>query len=227
MFNDWPGSFRGNAQRVYSTSFPATENPISEGSKWTNGAVAGTDWANARTTPGFCFGTQTGNGNDGANTAPNKYDDTTAILAGTWGPNQYAEATVVNNEISGSWNSEVEIRLRTTITAHVNSGYECNIRVKASATAYCEIIRWEGAIGIYTSLVHTDNAAFALATGDTIAARIEGDLIQVYRNHVVIASVRDTTWLTGAPGMGFYLNNQGATGDTSRYGFSSFWAVTD
>lgn len=226
MLIDWPGSFNRVTQRNYITSFPLTENPISEGGMWTNGAVAGVDWANARTTPGKAFGTQTGNGNDGANTAPNKYDDTTAILAGSWGKNQYAEAVVFNNEISGSWNSEVEIRLRSTITAHVNSGYECNIRVKASATSYVEIIRWEGAIGIYTSLVHTDNAAFALSTGDIISASIEGDFIQVFRNHVLIASAHDSTWTTGAPGMGFYLNNQGATGDPSRSGFSSFLAVT-
>ena len=34
--------------RTYTTNFPLTENPISEGGKWTNGQTVGLDWANMR-----------------------------------------------------------------------------------------------------------------------------------------------------------------------------------
>ena len=54
----------------YSTSFPATESPISESSNWTNGLAVGLDWNNVQTTPGKAFGAaisgaQGGNGGDG------------------------------------------------------------------------------------------------------------------------------------------------------------------
>ena len=42
----------------YTTNFPLTENPISEG-KWINGNDTGLDWANVRSTVGRAFGTET------------------------------------------------------------------------------------------------------------------------------------------------------------------------
>jgi len=45
---------------TYTTNFPLTEDPISEGGKWINGKKDGVDWANVRTTPGFAFGTEIG-----------------------------------------------------------------------------------------------------------------------------------------------------------------------
>ena len=75
---------------TYTTQFPLTENPIAEGGNWINGQTAGLDWANIRTTPGFAFGTESG----AVKTVPEKYDDSAALLAGTWGPNQTAQATV-------------------------------------------------------------------------------------------------------------------------------------
>ena len=65
----------------YSTNFPRAESPISEGGKWYNGQTNGLDWANVRTSPGFAFGTEIG----GSRPEPQKYDDSTALLEGTWG----------------------------------------------------------------------------------------------------------------------------------------------
>ena len=67
---------------TYATNFPLTENPTSEGGYWINGI----DWADVATTPGRAFGTQTVN-------SPN-YSDSTALLIGSWGPNQTAQGTV-------------------------------------------------------------------------------------------------------------------------------------
>src|ERR1700685_700590 len=65
----------------YTTSFPATENPISESGKWSNGGQSpALDWTNCQTTTGLAFGTESiSSGTD---------DDSTCILNGTWGPNQ-------------------------------------------------------------------------------------------------------------------------------------------
>src|SRR5262245_4434564 len=41
----------------YSTTFPLTEDPISEGGSWTNGGATGLGWANVQTTPGLSIGT--------------------------------------------------------------------------------------------------------------------------------------------------------------------------
>lgn len=71
---------------TYTTNFPLAENPISEAAHWTNGQAAGLDWKDVRTTPGLAFGAD-------ASGTPN-YNDPTALLTGSWGPNQTAQATV-------------------------------------------------------------------------------------------------------------------------------------
>jgi len=73
-----------------TTNFSRAENPISEGGKWLNGQTDGLDWTDVRTTPGFAFGTEIG----GNRPDPQKYDDSTALLKGTWGPDQTVQATV-------------------------------------------------------------------------------------------------------------------------------------
>src|SRR5436309_4657318 len=64
----------------YTTNFSRAENPISEGGRWLNGQTDGLDWTDVRTTPGFAFGTEIG----GNRPAPQRYDDSTALLKGTW-----------------------------------------------------------------------------------------------------------------------------------------------
>ena len=71
------------SQGTYTTSFPLTENPISEGGKWIGGQSAGGNlWGNVQTTPGLAFGVS----------EPTQYGDPTAILAGSWGQAQSAAA---------------------------------------------------------------------------------------------------------------------------------------
>jgi hypothetical protein len=66
----------------YSTRFIRAETPISEGGRWANGEKDGFDWTDVRTVPGLAFGTEIG----GNRPDPQKYDDSTALLKGTWGP---------------------------------------------------------------------------------------------------------------------------------------------
>lgn len=216
----------------YSAFAPGTQNPLTLNGPWTQGLAVGLDWADVQIAGGHCYGTQTGNGSDGLNQAPTKYDDSTVLVPGVWPKNQQAEAVIFNNEIAGNWNSEVEIRLRSVITAHVNRGYEFNVRVKSGGPGYVEIIGWNGAIGDFTSLEHNEGSQYLVVTGDMIRAIATGRILELWLRQSGVWTLRashDTTndavvWSDGNPGFGFYLNNQGATGDVSRYGFTSFTA---
>jgi hypothetical protein len=198
--------------RVYTTNFPLTENPISEGGHWINGQVVGLDWKNARTTPGLAFGTQTGNGG---------YDDTVALLAGTWGPDQTVEATVYTVNPNDSIFEEVELRLRSSLSAHSCTGYEVLFSARSSANAYVQIVRWNGPLGNFTVLTSAGVPA-GIITGDVVKATIVGSTITAYLNGVQKLQVVDSTYPSGKPGMGFFL--QGAGGVNGDYGFTSFTA---
>ena len=104
---------------TYTTNFPLTESPISEGGNWINGGTTGLDWGNVHTTGGTA---------EGVGPASAAYSDPTAVLAGSWGPNQTVTATVYSNGVEDKpaqgYDKEVEIRLRTSISAHSITGYE-------------------------------------------------------------------------------------------------------
>ena len=97
--------------RSYTTSFaspPAPENPISEGSNWINGKATGLDWNNIKSTAGFAQTAQT--------LSASGFDDGTALVTGTWGPDQTVQVTAKGPSTTGGV-QEVEIRLRGTMTA--------------------------------------------------------------------------------------------------------------
>jgi hypothetical protein len=204
-----------------ATSFPLTENPISEGSRWTNGLATGLDWKNVKTTTNFAFGTNLWDGSH--------YDDSTAILTGTWNKNQRCGAVIRTVNQNGSMNQEVELRLRSTVTANVNSGYEVLVKCTHDGTQYTDIVRWNGAIGSFTSLAFLNNTGFSRGVfdGDNFMAEMIGSTINVYLQGTLINTVTDTTFTTGNPGMGFWLNLNGQSGDVNTnadFGFSNFWA---
>jgi hypothetical protein len=198
---------------TYVTSFPGLENPISEGGAWINGAAVGLDWSNVQTTLGFAFGTQSGFGGT---------DDSTAILAGTWGPDQTAQATVhFTNPLAPPVFEEVELRLRTSISPHSITGYEINFQASTASNAYIQIVRWDGSFNTFTYVNSTNGPG--LHDGDVVEATILGGTITVYINGTQILQGTDTTYASGNPGMGFYL--QGASGLNADYGFTAFSAT--
>jgi hypothetical protein len=204
----------------YTTNFPATENPISEGGVWTNGGTTGLGWQNVRTTTARAFGTQSG--------SSGVYDDSTAVLTGTWGNDQEASATIFNNVTAGNYYTEVELRLRSTVSANVNTGYEILFSTNPG-NPYCEIVRWNGALGSFTYLRQLTGSQCAVVTGDVIRATIIGNTISVYKNGSTTALMTATdpsAFTSGSPGMGFWLRNNGSTGNPANYGFSSFTAQT-
>jgi hypothetical protein len=200
---------------TYTTTFPFSENTISEGGKWINGQTAGFDWMTVRITPGFAFGTQTG-------ATPPPYNDSTAVLTGSWGETQFAQATVNAVTCTDSSYEEVELRLRTTITAHSITGYEFNFRCSQSNQAYAQIVRWNGPVNDFTYLAKPTGSRYGVKNGDVVTAIIVGNVLQSYTNGVLVVQATDSTYTTGSPGIGFFF--QGSAGRASDFGFSSFTA---
>lgn len=197
----------------YTTNFSNTENPISEGGKWTNGKADGVDWFDVETTPGKAFGNQT----------TGEYTDPTAILKGNWGPDQTVTAKVFCTNLTSNYYQEVEIRLRSTITAHSCTGYEVFWRCLTDSNAYTHIARWNGPVRDFTYLDNKHSGVgYGVANGDTVSASIVGNLISVYRNGSLLFTVTDSTYKTGNPGMGF---NFGVGTTNADFGFTSYTAM--
>jgi len=206
----------------YSTNFSHAENPISESGKWISGKKAGLDWADVRVLQGFVFGTEIG----GNRPELEKYDDSTALLTGTWGPNQTAEAKVHRtNKDDDRVYEEVELRLRSSLSAHNCTGYEVMFRCSKSPKAYCNIARWDGILGAFMMLKENHGSQYGVADGDVVKASIKGDTITVWINGVEITQARDYLFTKGNPGIGFYI--EGTTGVDNQYGFSSFSASSE
>jgi hypothetical protein len=203
--------------RTYTTNFLRTENPISENGNWENGKTVGLDWADAATIPGRAFGLESGLG-----AGSKAYDDAAALLTGNWAPNQSAQATVYSFNQNDQIYEEVELRLRSSLSAHSATGYEILFRCSKSQDAYAEIVRWNGPLGSFTYLDRHNGAQYGVAGGDVVKATIVGNVIRAYINGVQVAQATDSTYPTGQPGMGFFL--QGTTGVNRDYGFTSFTA---
>jgi hypothetical protein len=213
------GGATGGPGRVYATSFPLTENPISENGSWINGQAVGLDWHDVSTTPGLAIGHQSGT----------SYSDGTALLTGAWGPTQTVEAVVHTVNPKESCYQEVEMRLRSALTAHSCSGYEISFKATKSASAYLIIVRWNGALGDFTYLKNSTGAEFGIAEGDTVKATIVGNVITAYLNGVAVGTATDSTYASGSPGMGFNLETGDASciGTNGDYGFTSFKATAN
>jgi hypothetical protein len=209
--------------QTYTTHFPLTEDPISESGAWINGGAVGLDWTNVRTTPGFAFGTMPGTAGSPS------FADSWALLNGTWGPDQTAQATINAPSTNDSCNQEIELVLRGNLSAHVATGYEITVKAANDSSSYLVIVRWNGAYGDFTYLVHNlVGPAYGVKTGDVFEATIVGNVITAYINGVQKAQVTDDIFATGLPGMGFYLghtNSAICAGTNAGYGFANYTAV--
>jgi len=215
-----PGSMNINevSAKTYTTKFPLTENPISEGGKWVNGGTAGLDWTNILTIGGVeAYGTNPGTGNG--------YNDSTAVLQGDgpWGPNQLASGVVYLTAVNNSYYAEVELRLNTTVVAHNITGYECNASINNDGTQYFSIVRWNGPINNFTQL-STVHGAPPILNGDMLSCQNIGGVISLYHNGTLLESVTDTTYTGGSPGIGTDLGGNGGANTNIDFGFSQFSA---
>jgi hypothetical protein len=209
----------GAGGRSYTTTFPLTENPISEGGNWISGQAVGLDWHDVSTTPGLAIGHQSGS----------SYTDGTALLTGNWAATQTVEAVVHSVNPKEPCYQEVEMRLRSTLTAHSCAGYEISFKATKSSSAYLIIVRWNGPVGDFTYLLNTSGAKYGVGEGDTVKATIAGNVITAYINGVAVGTATDSTYTTGNPGMGFNLEtgDPSCVGTNGDYGFKSFTATAE
>jgi hypothetical protein len=223
---------RTDSVRSYRTRFQHDESPLSEGGIWINGLTDGIDWADVVVAGGVAYGAVTRmqaeerrveQGNLAAadpEAAPEgDYDDPTALLAGVWGKNQHARATVFSRNQTEDYFQEVEIRLRSTLSPHHCSGYEIFFRCLKTENAYAEIVRWNGKVGDFTSLRKLSGPQYGVSDGDVVEAIITGKRITGIVNGVELISAEDSVFPTGNPGIGFNFG----VGDTNvDHGFTSF-----
>jgi hypothetical protein len=211
--------------KTYTTTFPLTENPISEGGNWVGGQSAGGNlWGNVQTGGSMAFGV----------TEPTQYGDPTAILTGTWSPAQSVTGVVkLNTTPTVTCCHEDELRLRMTIAANSITGYEAYCSVMPD-NPYCHIARWNGPNGSYCNIESSTPSTYA-ANGDVLMATATGTnptTITMYKNGTQIMQATDTgqncspggpagPFTSGNPGIGFYDDQDS---NWSNFGFSSFSA---
>jgi hypothetical protein len=201
------------------TTFPSSEFPISEGGNWIGGHSIGLDWSDLGTVSGHSYGTVR-NRHPTPPVASN-YDDPTALLTGSWGPDQMARAVVFSVNQQDSPNEEVELRLRSSLSAHSCTGYEIGWRISPNSVAYMGIARWNGKLGDWTDLVTHYGAKYGVSNGDVVEAIAVGDVISAYKNGALQARVTDNTFRTGSPGMG----TDWGPGTNTDFGLSQFMAT--
>jgi hypothetical protein len=201
----------------YTTNFMDSEDPLSEGGKWSNHGLV---WTTVRKEGGIAYGTQTG-----LETGPSRYADSFAILSG-FPPDQEAWGEVYIANPNSSCNQEVEILLRWTHSPHFSAGYECFARCLSDHASYLQIVRWNGPLGDYTYLADMRGAEYGLKNGDILKASVIGNVISVSVNGIQKASATDNMHPAGSPGIGFFLQcNDGQGLGTNRdFGFSRFAA---
>jgi hypothetical protein len=192
---------------TYTTNFPLKEDPMSDGGRWIDGKAVGLDWGNISTTPGLAIG----------HAGPKRFADATALLKGTWGPTQTAEAVVFSKAVFHY--PEVSLRLRSSMWAHHCDGYEISNSLKSDESAYLIIVRWNGGLADFTYLAQLHGKQYGVTTGDVVKATIVGNVITAYKNGVQLGQVTDNTYTSGNPGLGF---NEGKNGD---YGMTRFTAT--
>lgn len=212
----------------YTTTFPLTENPISENSVWQRGHADALDWSDHRTSPGKAWGTQTGFETG----PPGYYNDSISVLRGSFGPDQEATAVVFSSVTAGSYSTELELLLRFSVSAHNAHGYEVEFSANPDPVSgqYLDFVHWNGALGDFTAVgIHFTGPQFVVRNGDVVHATIVGNVLTAYINGVQVATATDTSsspWTSGNPGFGHFLHNFGASFDPSLYGFTQYTAHT-
>lgn len=201
--------------RTWTTSFPATENPISEAGLWVNGGTVGLDWTDVRTTGGTAIGTVTGNGT---------FDDSIAIIGGSWASSQSVTGVVHigASRPDGSLFPEVELLLRFNITANSASGYEFLFSAMSGSGCYVKIVRWNGDNSDFTYLGDgVTGSQYVVNDGDELVATASGSTLTAYIRGTQVLQVTDSTFTTGSPGVGFFCDDPT---DNTQYGFHSLTA---
>jgi hypothetical protein len=200
---------------IYSTNFTGAENPLSEGGKWVAGKAVGLNWNNPLSASGKALASVL------SGATGNRYDDSIAHLSASFvsfNANHYAQGTVYRVPgYSPSGQHEIELLLRFQITANSARGYE----VLWGHAGNLALVRWNGPLGDYTSLLSGVNIGAAV-DGDVLRAEITGGVIKIYKNGSLVATgPSNTTWTGGQPGIGFWPVDASTP---ANYGWKAFEA---
>jgi hypothetical protein len=195
----------------FSTTFAATENPLSQGGSWKLGATDGLDWLDWQSNGSVAYAA-----GFSADPAP-PYNDAVALLKTSvfaCTPNQFAEITVhVVPGYSPPSTHELGLFVRGNLSAHSMTGYESYLSIIASHT----MVRWNGALNDFTP-IYTGSPNVPV---EDYVHRMEaiGNVISFYQNGVLISGGTDNTYATGQPGMQSFV---AAGGTPASYSVKSF-----
>lgn len=201
-------------QKTYSSNFDLSESSISEGGNWINGKTVGVDWTNVKTVSGVAKGNPN---------YPDWWRDSTALLSGTWGPDQTVQGTVWCQPTTRDEHLEIEARLRSSLSARNSTGYEVLFNCNKTKQAYMYIVRWDGAEKNFTILSQQTGASWGIGHGDVVKANIVGNVITAYVNGIQKMQITDNKYTSGAPGIGFDHNLKGSNED---FGFTNIFVST-
>lgn len=214
-----------------NTNFPATESPISTqgGVSWINGSTnGGLNWGDVATSPGLAHGTTT---TGGCSFGSGNCNDSTALINAAFQQNQVACGVVsLNGSLSRNTGFlEIELRINSTITSSSNTGYELTFSTHASGSSpYIQINRWNGPKNNFT-LLNSLAPTTQMTNGQVVCLTRVGTTLQVYLDGIAQFTggnaINDSTYLGGAPGMGFF-NQGGAPSDNLLFGWSNFFAYS-
>jgi hypothetical protein len=192
----------------YSTNFPVSESPISEGGRWTN-TVSRAFTAPVSTTGGHAIGLNS-----------SAYNDSIAMLTGQFGPDQTITATAYRGGTSGPTEIELHLRMRM-VPGSPDQVYTYEVAVAPSLGAVV-LYKWAGARGAVTYL--KDAYLDGVRDGDVFMASAvgppENTVIKVWKNGTLRLTYTDYSGLaSGNPGIGA---NAGNPTDGAKLGWRSY-----
>lgn len=220
----------------YNYPDPLPENPISHNGKWMNAHVAtGSNCysdvkvdANHHIIGNQVSGVDGNNKrlSDGQPAQPCDYNDSLAMLSGSWAADQCAQATVYIAPGVSSTYAEVELFLRATVAGNTFKGYELQFSVLSNKPYWHVAPRLGNDFLGFGNSIASTALGRTLRDGDVLKGCVAGNKFTISVNGTVIGTGNDSTYATGAPGVGFYHDNAGNSHD-GQWGFKNFTATTD
>jgi len=190
-----PAPAPGAPRVSYQTAFAAAEFPLSEGGKWWK---SNNPWHFVLTQDGFAQASAYNQG----------YDDSYAYVLGSWGSDQTVEATINRGgAATGGTTHEALLLLRVSDDTNNARGYECLF----SHYGGIDLLKWTGPVGGFRNLSLTYSGYFGreFATGDVVKCSVIGNKITGYVNGTRYIEAVDSSYTSGAPGMGFFTRPGG------------------
>lgn len=211
----------------YTSNFPLTQNPLSEGGIWIPGASS-PPRTNVQSDGSHAFGTMFSfNGTD--------FNDSISVVNIAWPADQWVLGQLWNTgAVSGQ---EAELVLWGTIQPTNNTGLELD---GVLATGHLDLVSWDGPPNAFTNRASATGITYT--HGDYIFGQIKSGVVTVKKgtssNTTPIAIIGDlSTILThntagdslsfsgGSPGQGHW-NQTGNAGASTNLGWQKWWAGT-